>query len=37
MGRGRRGWEECLLRERWERKRRRIIRIWRGEWEKKGS
>jgi hypothetical protein len=36
VGRGRRGWEECLQWDGWERKIRRIIRIETGEWEKKG-
>ncbi len=35
MGRGRRGWEECLRWERWERQSRRITSMGRGEWETK--
>ncbi len=35
MGRGRRGWEECLRWEGWERKVRRIIRMGRGEEERR--
>jgi hypothetical protein len=35
VGRGRRGWEECLTVGRVERKSRRIVRMGRGEWEKR--
>jgi hypothetical protein len=35
VGRGRRGWEECLRWEVWERNNRRIIRMGRGEGERR--
>jgi hypothetical protein len=37
MGRKRRGWEVCLRWDGWERKSRRIIKMGRGEGEKKFS